>query len=98
MCPFDGRSWDHPSIPSEMVAGFRATMGVVKARIHREGETSMADDRGCSLGAIAGPPVALLLAPQSSHKSREQLYGMCSAPKRLTKSCRHRYSDPDFQS
>jgi hypothetical protein len=65
-----------------MVAGFRATTGVVKARIHREGETSMADDRGCLLGVegwafvtggVAGAPMALLLAPPSGRELREQL-------------------------
>ena len=44
----------------------------------------MADDRGCSLGAVglafvtgglAGAAVALLLAPQSGRESREQLRG-----------------------
>ena len=44
----------------------------------------MADDRGCSLGAVglalvtgglAGAAVALLLAPQSGRKSREQVRG-----------------------
>ena len=65
-----------------MVVGFRATPGVVKARIHRGGEMSMVDDRGCSLGAeilafvtgvLAGSLVALLLALQSGRESREQL-------------------------
>ncbi|HLA61589.1 MAG TPA: YtxH domain-containing protein [Nitrospiraceae bacterium] len=44
----------------------------------------MADDRGCSLGAVglafvtgglAGAAVALLLAPQSGRESREQVRG-----------------------
>jgi gas vesicle protein len=44
----------------------------------------MADDRGCSLGAVglafvtgglAGTAVALLLAPQSGRESREQVRG-----------------------
>ena len=44
----------------------------------------MADDRGCSLGAVGlafvsgglvGAAVALLLAPQSGRESREQLRG-----------------------
>jgi gas vesicle protein len=44
----------------------------------------MADDRGCSLGAVGlafvtggltGAAVALLLAPQSGRKSREQVRG-----------------------
>ena len=44
----------------------------------------MADNRGCSLGAVglafvtgglAGAAVALLLAPQSGRESREQLRG-----------------------
>ena len=44
----------------------------------------MADDRGCSLGAVglafmtgglAGAAIALLLAPQSGREAREQLRG-----------------------
>lgn len=44
----------------------------------------MADDRGCSLGAVglafvtgglAGAAIALLLAPQSGRESREQVRG-----------------------
>ncbi len=44
----------------------------------------MADDRGCSLGAVGlafvggglvGAAIALLLAPQSGRKSREQVRG-----------------------
>ena len=67
-----------------MVAGFRATTAVVKARTTEKEGSSMADDGGCSLGAVGlafvsgglvGAAVALLLAPQSGRESREQLRG-----------------------